>query len=108
MPVIYVTDTDFQEKVISPSHTQPVLVDFFAPWCGPCQTLGPILDNLSEEMGDKAVVAKLNVDENLDKASEYQIMSIPNIKIFKNGEIVEEISGLNSMDSLKGLLEKYL
>jgi thioredoxin 1 len=59
-------------------------------------------------MGDTAVVSKLNVDENLDKASEYQIMSIPNIKIFKNGEIVEEISGLNSMDSLKESLEKYL
>lgn len=108
MNVIHVTDTDFQEKVISASHVQPVLVDFFAPWCGPCQMLGPILDNLAEEMGEKAVIAKLNVDENLDKASEYQIMSIPNMKLFKNGEVVEEISGLNNMERLKEIISKYL
>lgn len=108
MPTIIVTDTDFQENVISPSHTQPVLVDFYAPWCGPCQMMGPILDNLAEEMGNTAVIAKINVDENLDKASEYQIMSIPNLKIFKNGEIVEEISGMSNVDSLKELLQKYL
>ncbi len=108
MPTITVTDTDFQENVISPSHTQPVLVDFYAPWCGPCQMMGPILDNLAEEMGNTAVIAKINVDENLDKASEYQIMSIPNLKIFKNGEIVEEISGMSNVESLKELLQKYL
>lgn len=108
MPTITVTDTDFQENVISPSHTQPVLVDFYAPWCGPCQMMGPILDNLAEEMGNTAVIAKINVDENLDKASEYQIMSIPNLKIFKNGEIVEEISGMSNVDHLKELLQKYL
>lgn len=108
MPTIIVTDTDFQENVISPSHTQPVLVDFYAPWCGPCQMMGPILDNLAEEMGNTAVIAKINVDENLDKASEYQVMSIPNLKIFKNGEIVEEISGMSNVESLKELLQKYL
>ena len=108
MPAIQVTDTDFQEKVINPSHTQPVLVDFYAPWCGPCQMMGPILDNLAEEMGNTAVIAKINVDENLDKASQYQIMSIPNLKIFKNGEIVEEISGMSNVDHLKELLQKYL
>ncbi|HOX97233.1 MAG TPA: thioredoxin [bacterium] len=108
MPTITVTDTDFQENVISPSHTQPVLVDFYAPWCGPCQMMSPILDNLAEEMGNAAVIAKINVDENLDKASEYQIMSIPNLKIFKNGEIVEEISGMSNVDHLKELLQKYL
>lgn len=108
MPTITVTDTDFQENVISPSHTQPVLVDFYAPWCGPCQMMSPILDNLAEEMGNTAVIAKINVDENLDKASEYQIMSIPNLKIFKNGEIVEEISGMSNVDHLKELLQKYL
>ncbi len=108
MPTITVTDTDFQENVISPSHTQPVLVDFYAPWCGPCQMMSPILDNLAEEMGNAAVIAKINVDENLDKASEYQIMSIPNLKIFKNGEIVEEISGMSNVESLKELLQKYL
>lgn len=108
MPTIIVTDTDFQENVINPSHTQPVLVDFYAPWCGPCQMMGPILDNLAEEMGNTAVIAKINVDENLDKASQYQIMSIPNLKIFKNGEIVEEISGMSNVESLKELLQKYL
>jgi thioredoxin 1 len=108
MPVIYVTDTDFQEKVIGPSHTQPVLVDFFAPWCGPCQMLGPILDNLADEMGITAVIAKINVDENPDKASEYQIMSIPNMKIFKDGQIVEEISGMSNIENLKELINKYL
>lgn len=108
MPTIIVTDTDFQENVISPSHSQPVLVDFYAPWCGPCQMMGPILDNLAEEMGNTAVIAKINVDENLDKASQYQIMSIPNLKIFKNGEVVEEISGMSNVESLKELLQKYL
>lgn len=98
------TDQNFEQEVIK--SDKPTLVDFWAPWCGPCQTMGPIIDQLATAMGDKAKIGKINVDENPDVASKLGIMSIPAIKIFKGGQIVAEFVGVQTPDSLKSELEK--
>ncbi len=102
------SEENFEQEVKQVSAQKPVLVDFFAPWCGPCQMMGPILESLAEELGEKVVIGKVNVDENQNLAAQFQIMSIPNMKIFKNGEVVEEIVGARSKDDLKAVLEKHL
>jgi len=100
------TDQNFEQEVIS--SEVPVLVDFWAPWCGPCQMMGPIVEELAKEMGDKAKVGKLNVDENGETSSKFGIMSIPAIKIFKGGKVVKEFVGVQSMDVLKKELEALM
>ena len=92
------TDQNFEEEVIK-SET-PVLIDFWAPWCGPCQMMGPIIEELAQEFGEKMKIGKLNVDENPDTAGKYEILSIPAIKIFKDGEVVEEIIGLQPKETI--------
>ncbi|KKP67029.1 MAG: Thioredoxin [Candidatus Moranbacteria bacterium GW2011_GWE2_35_164] len=86
------TDKNFKEEVLESDKV--VLVDFWAPWCGPCQMMGPIINDLALEMGEGFKIGKLNVDENSECASEYAIMSIPAIKIFKNGKVVKELVGV--------------
>jgi len=85
---------------------QPVLVDFWAPWCGPCQMMGPIIEELSSEMGEKAKIGKVNIDENPAIAEKYGIMSIPTIIIFKKGEIAKQMIGVQSKENLKEELSK--
>ncbi|KKQ51128.1 MAG: Thioredoxin [Parcubacteria group bacterium GW2011_GWD2_38_11] len=97
------TDQNFEQEVLR--SDVPVLVDFWAPWCGPCQMMGPIVEELAREMGDKAKVGKLNVDENGEISSKFGIMSIPAIKIFKDGEVVKEFVGVQSKENLKKELE---
>jgi thioredoxin 1 len=97
------TDQNFEQDVLK--SDKPVLVDFWAPWCGPCQVMGPIIDELAAEMGDKAKVGKLNVDENPDTSAKFGIMSIPSIKIFKDGKVVKEFVGVQNKNSLKAELE---
>jgi len=97
------TDQNFEQEVIK--SDVPVLVDFWAPWCGPCQMMGPIVEELAKEMGDKAKVGKLNVDENGEISSKFGIMSIPAIKIFKGGVVVKEFVGVQSAENLKKELE---
>jgi thioredoxin 1 len=87
-----VTSADFQKKVLDAEGV--VVVDFWAAWCGPCIALGPILEQVGKDSKGKAKVMKLNVDENNDIAAKYQIRSIPNIKIFKDGEVVRDLVGL--------------
>lgn len=99
-----ITDQNFDQEVLK--SDKAVLVDFWAPWCGPCQTMGPIVEELAEKMGDNVKIGKMNVDENPNKASEYGIMSIPAIKIFKSGKVVKEFVGVQSLDILKSELEK--
>ena len=97
------TDQNFEQEVLRSDVS--VLVDFWAPWCGPCQMMGPIVEELAREMGDKAKVGKLNVDENGEISSKFGIMSIPAIKIFKDGEVVKEFVGVQSKENLKKELE---
>jgi len=99
-----VNGNDFDEQVLQ--NEGLTLVDFWAPWCGPCQMLLPILEELSEEIKDDVKICKVNVDENAELASKYQIMSIPAIKIFKNGEIIDEATGMQTKEELIALIEK--
>jgi thioredoxin 1 len=98
------TDGNFFEEVLKSDQT--VLVDFWAPWCGPCQMMGPIIEELAKEVAGKAKVGKCNVDGNQNTAGQYGIMSIPSIKIFKGGKVVKEFVGVQSKETLKKALEE--
>jgi len=91
--IIDVTDEDFQQKVIEKSKDVPVVVDFWAPWCGPCNTLGPVLERLAGEYKGKFILARVNVDMYKLKAQEYGVMGIPSVKMFKGGAVVDEFTG---------------
>ena len=97
-------DQNFDSEVIA--SNVPVLVDFWAPWCGPCQMMGPVIEQLAEQMGEKAKVGKINVDENGQVSAKYGIMSIPALKIFKGGAVVKEFIGVQSLEVLKKALEE--
>ena len=94
---------DFNEKVLQ--SDKPVLIDFWATWCGPCQMQGPIVEELSEELTD-VLVGKVNVDEEPDLAERYNVMSIPTLLVFKNGEVVQKAVGLQSKENLLDMLGK--
>ncbi|MBU0577385.1 thioredoxin [Patescibacteria group bacterium] len=106
MAVIETGKDTFQADVLDVKD-KPVLVDFWAPWCGPCQMQGPILDELAGEIGDKAVIAKVNVDDDNELAAQYGIMSIPALKVFKNGELVEDMVGVHQKEQLMEVVEKH-
>lgn len=97
---------NFEAEVIN--SDVPVLVDFFAPWCGPCKMMAPILDQLAGELEGKVKIGKLNTEtpENQALAIKYQIQSIPNMKVFKNGEVVKELIGFRPKDMIKTELEE--
>lgn len=100
------TDQNFDQEVLQ--GDKATLVDFWAPWCGPCKMMGPIIDELAKKMEGKAKVAKLNVEEHGELASKYGIMSIPSLKIFKGGKIVSEMVGLQDPGTLEGELTKFI
>ena len=102
------TDDNFKTEVIETSKNKPVLVDFFAPWCGPCKMQGPIVDEAASEIGGKAVVGKLNTEEAVATAQEYSVMSIPTLLIFRNGEVVETMVGLQPKEILIEKLTNHL
>ena len=106
MPAQATGSDTFQSDVLDVKDV-PVLVDFWAPWCGPCMQQGPIIDELADEMAGKARIFKVNVDDNSDLASRYGIMSIPALKIFKNGEVVAEMVGVHSKKQLMEAIEKH-
>lgn len=106
MADITLTDANFEPEVLK--NTKPVLVDFWAVWCGPCRVLGPIVEEVAKEMAGKAVVGKVNVDENPTVSQKYGIMSIPTIMIFQGGNVVKQFIGVQSKEALVGELKKLV
>ncbi|NLY53078.1 MAG: thioredoxin [Firmicutes bacterium] len=102
-----VTDASFVKEVLE-HKGEPVLVDFWAPWCMPCRILGPIIDRLAQAYAGKVKVVKLNVDENPIMAQKYDIMAIPTMIVFQDGKIVKHIAGLLPEGQLRQVLEEVL
>ncbi len=100
------TAQNFEKEVLN--SDKPVLVDFWAPWCGPCKMMGPIIDELAEEMGDEVKIGKLDVDEGAAVASQFGIMSIPTLILFQGGAAVSQATGLQSKDKVKAMLKKVV
>ena len=103
---ITVTDSNFEEIVLK--STNPVLVDFWATWCRPCQMIAPILEELTQEYSGRLTIAKLDVDQNQQTAQKYRIMSIPTMIVFKNGKPVANIVGFKPKEKLKQELDAAL
>jgi len=106
MVYILSSSQDFQEKVLQSST--PVLVDFFASWCGPCQMLMPVLNEVSLELGEKCPVYKIDIDLHSDLAKKYRVMSIPILKVFVQGAVVAESLGLKSKADLIAMVQPFL
>lgn len=104
--VVELTDAGFQTDVVS--SQQPVLVDFWAPWCGPCLKLGPTIEELATDYSGRARVGKVNIDENQAVASEYGVSSIPTVIIFKDGKVVDRFVGITAKSKLSAAIDKSL
>ncbi len=100
------TDGNFETNVLQSG--QPVLVDFWADWCGPCKRLAPTIDQLAAEYGGKVTVGKLNVDDNPNTAFKFQIRGIPAVLLFKGGHVVESVVGIAPKDEFKKVIDKHL
>ncbi|MCX5793201.1 MAG: thioredoxin [Elusimicrobia bacterium] len=103
---IQLTDANFEQEVLK--SALPVLVDFWAPWCGPCKMIGPLIEELATEYAGKVKVCKLNTDEAQDSASKYNISAIPTLLLFKGGKVVQEMVGLQKKEELKKHLEAII
>ena len=101
-----VTDENFKERVIN--SELPVLIDFWAPWCGPCRMIAPMVEQLAAQYQGKLNVVKINTDEASDTASQYNISAIPTLIIIKDGEVMEQVIGVRSREELANLIEKYI
>lgn len=102
MPALHVNDDNFTEDILQ--SQKPVLVDFWAPWCGPCRMMGPVVDELADDMGEEAVVAKINVDEAAATAASYGVSSIPAFAIIRNGVVVKQLNGVLPKEALREAL----
>ena len=101
-----INDSTFEQEVIN--STELTIVDFWAPWCGPCRKLGPVLDEVAQEFEGKIKVVKLNTDENLKTAKEFSVSGLPTLLMFKDGKAVERLVGLMPKTSIVSNIEKYL
>ncbi|OUO56631.1 thioredoxin [Candidatus Avelusimicrobium gallicola] len=106
MSEVILNDSNFETEVLK--HKGPVMVDFWATWCGPCRMLGPVVEEIANEYAGKVKVCKLNVDEGTDTSSKYRITSIPTIIFFKDGEVVGQTVGLQSKAALQEKLNALL
>ena len=106
MATLPVTDTSFEEQVIKASN--PVLVDFWAEWCGPCRALAPKLEEISTEMEGKVIVVKVNIDENPNSPAKYGVKGIPTMILFKDGKEVEQVVGNQPKERIMTLIKKHV
>lgn len=106
MAVEAITDSNFEEKVLK--SDKPVLVDFWAEWCGPCLMMGPVLEEIAKDLDGKVDVFKLNIEENPVNTRRYGITSIPNFGVFKNGELVQQLVGARPKKSLIDPISKFI
>ena len=106
MAAVHLTEKNFEEEVMK--SPLPVLVDFWAEWCGPCRMIAPIVDEIANEYNGKLKVAKLNVDEAQELAIKYGVMSIPTLMVFKQGKVVDQVIGAMSKDQLVSRVKKNL
>ena len=103
---IHITDAEFEEKVLNADL--PVMVDFWAPWCGPCRMIAPLLENIAEEYAGRVLVVKVNTDENADKAMHYRVQGIPTLLVFSGGELIREHVGAVPEPHLRELVDEVL
>ena len=108
MNVEQINDGNFQEKVMEHSKNTPVLVDFWAEWCGPCKAIAPILDSIASEMGDKISIKKINIDENPQAPANFSIRSIPTMILFKDGSMADAKIGMGSEADLKNWINSKI
>lgn len=105
MPV-EITASNFENEVIN--SDRPVLIDFWAPWCGPCKAIAPVIDEIEKELSKKIKICKINIDSNPEIANQYSIMSIPTLMILKQGQVLETKTGAVEKEPLIRLVEKYI
>ena len=105
MAIVNVTDASFKSEV---ETAGTVLVDFWAPWCGPCKMIAPVLEELDRDLGGSLKIAKVNVDDNPESASRFGVMSIPTLIVFKDGQPVDKVVGFTPKDGLKNVVSRHM